>query len=108
MNNNYFDYLEELFHDWKYDHPKILYGIVRSMKPDVIIEVGSYRGYCAWFIAKALQENKKGHLYCIDNFSLTEHVERYGDPKQHLIDNLTKAGVMDVVTLLEGNSDEVQ
>ena len=107
MNNDYFDYLEQLFHDWRYDHPKIMYGIVRAMKPEVVVEVGTYRGYTACFLAKALQENKKGHLYCIDNFSLHEHVEKYGDPKQHLIDNFTKAGVLDVVTLLEGNSDEV-
>ena len=108
MDNNYFDYIEELFHDWRYDHPKIMYGIIRAIKPDVVVECGTYRGFSACFFAKALQENKKGHLYCIDNFRLHEHVERYGDPKQHLIDNLTKAGVMDVVTLLEGNSDEVQ
>lgn len=108
MNNNYFDYLEELFHDWRYDHPKIMYGIVRAMKPDVVVEVGTYRGYTACFLAKALQENKKGKIYCIDNFSLTDHTSKYGDPKQHLIDNFNKAGVMDVVEILDGNSDKVQ
>jgi len=108
MNNDYFDYLEQLFHDWRYDHPKIMYGIVRAMKPDVVVEVGTYRGYTACFLAKALQENKKGRLYCIDNFTLNDHSHRYGDPKQHLIGNFTKAGVMDVVTILEGNSDEVK
>lgn len=108
MNNDYFDYLEELFHDWRYDHPKIMYGIVRAMKPDVVVECGTYRGYTACFLAKALQENKKGRIYCIDNFSLTEHVSRYGDPKKHLFDNLSKAGVLDVVSVLEGDSDKVK
>lgn len=108
MNNDYFDYIEQLFHDWRYDHPKIMYGIIRAMKPDVVIEVGTYRGFSSCYFAKALQENGKGKLYCIDNFSLTDHEHRYGSAKQHLIDNFTKAGVLDVVEILEGDSDEVQ
>lgn len=100
--------IETRFADWHYDHPKILYGLIRSLKPDVIVEVGTYRGYCACYMARALQENNKGHLYCIDNWSLTEHVARYGDPRAHWEENVTAAGVRDWITILQGESHEVQ
>lgn len=108
MIPNFHTYVEELFHDWNYGHPKILYGFIRAMKPQVVVEVGSYRGYTACWMARALQENGSGHLYCIDNFTLTDHTHKYGDPRKHMEDNLSKCGVTDVVTILEGLSDEVE
>ncbi len=107
MNNSYFDFLEDLYKTWHYDHPRILYSFVRALKPEVVVEVGAYRGYCACYLAKAIKENNKGRLFVIDNFSLVDHVPKYGDPKQHLMDNFRKAGVSDVITLIEGNSTEV-
>lgn len=108
MTPDFFATVEALFHDWRYDHPKAIYGILRSLKPNVCVEVGSYRGYAACYMARALQENQRGHLYCIDNFSLTDHTARYGDPEAHWRANLEACGVSDCVTLLRGNSDEVE
>lgn len=101
------DTMRERFHDWHYELPEILHGLVRSLKPAVIVEVGSYRGFSACWMARGLQENNTGHLFCIDNFSLTEHVERYGDPEAHWEENLVCAGVRGWVTLVKGNSDAV-
>jgi len=108
MIPNFHAYVDELFHDWNYGHPKILYGFIRAMKPQVVVEVGTYRGYAACWMARALQENGSGRLYCIDNFQLTEHVHKYGDPRKHCEDNFAKCGVSDVITILEGRSDEVE
>ena len=105
--SGFFETAEARFHDWKYDHPRILYALARSLKPKVIVEVGSYLGYCASYLARALQENNSGKLYCIDNWSLTEHVERYGNPRAHFEANLAACGVRDWVEVVEGNSDEV-
>lgn len=105
--NDFYSTVEQVFHDWRYDNPKILYGLIRSLKPAVVVEVGMYRGYSASWMAKALQENGTGHLYGIDNFSLTEHVARYGDPRAHLESNLRTLGVRDTITILEGDSDKV-
>lgn len=104
LTSDFFTTVERLFHDWNYGHPKILYGLIRALKPEVCVEVGTYRGYAACYMARALQENNYGHLYCMDNFSLTDHTSRYGDPEQHWIKNLTECGVMDWVTLLKGDS----
>jgi len=108
MIQNFHSYVDELFHDWNYGHPKILYGFIRAMKPQVVVEVGTYRGYAACWMARALQENGSGRLYCIDNFQLTEHVHKYGDPRAHCEDNMRKCGVRDVITIIEGKSDEVE
>lgn len=108
MNTNeFFDTVERVFHDWHYDHPRILYALIRALKPQTVVEVGTYRGYAACYMARALQENGMGGLFCIDNFSLTDHTARYGDAKRHLLNNLNICGVAGVVTLIEGNSDMV-
>lgn len=104
---SFFDTVESIFHDWNYGHPKVLWGLVRALRPKVVLEVGTYRGYAAAYMARALQENNSGHLYCVDNFSLTDHVGRYGDPVKHWRDNLMKCGVVDFATLICGDSGSV-
>lgn len=100
--------VKERFSDWNYGHPLILHGFIRSLKPEVVVEVGLYRAFAACWMARALQENNKGKLYAIDNFTLTEHVERYGDPRTHAEGNLRACGVEGWVEIIEGNSDEVE
>jgi hypothetical protein len=99
--------IEERFPDWQYGHPKVLYGLIRSLKPDVVVEVGTYRGYGACYMAQAIKDNGRGRLFCIDNFTLTDHTAKYGDAERHLRENLEHCGVADVVTILKGNSDAV-
>ena len=99
--------IEDRFPDWHYDHPRILYALIRAMKPEVCVEVGTYRGYAACYIAEALRKNGKGHLYCIDDWSLTEHQHIYGDAKDHFIGNITHCGYEDLITVIEGNSFDV-
>lgn len=52
------------------DHPKYarwVYAFAKYYKPDIIVEVGTYAGGTAVGWAKALAENRKGKLICIDN-----------------------------------------
>lgn len=44
----------------------MLYLIVRTFKPDIIVETGVAEGASSAFILCALHENKRGHLYSID------------------------------------------
>lgn len=48
------------------DSSYLLYGLVRSMKPEVCVEIGSARGRSACFIGMALKENGRGRLFAID------------------------------------------
>lgn len=52
------------------DHPRYgrwTYAFAKFYKPDIIVEVGTYAGGTAVGWAKALKENEKGRLVCIDN-----------------------------------------
>lgn len=105
--SDFYNHVDKLFRDWNYGHPKVLYGLIRSMKPQVIVEIGTYRGYSSAWMAKALQENNTGHIYTVDDFSLKQYTQNREDAIAHLYDNLERLGVRDFVTLLEGDSDSV-
>lgn len=52
-------------------HPEIgrlIYSIVRALKPSIVVETGSYIGYSGICIAQAMEDNKVGHLHCFDLF----------------------------------------
>ena len=44
----------------------ILYAIIRSLKPEVVLETGVASGLSSAYMLLALEENKKGKLYSID------------------------------------------
>lgn len=50
----------------------LLHGLIRSLAPDVVVEIGSARGWSACHIGLALRENVRGKLYAIDPHSSTE------------------------------------
>lgn len=50
----------------------VLYSLVRSAKPKVVVEVGSAYGKSTCYIAAALQRNGTGILYSIDPHAATE------------------------------------
>jgi predicted O-methyltransferase YrrM len=43
-----------------------LYGLVRAMRPDVCVEIGSAHGWSTCLVALALEQNLKGRLYAVD------------------------------------------
>lgn len=106
LTSDFFANVDKVFHDWNYRHPRILYGLVRWLEPEVVVEIGTYRGYAASWIARAIQENNHGRLFCIDGFVCPPHP--YGDFETHWNDNLTKLGVRDWVTLIKGKSHQVK
>jgi predicted O-methyltransferase YrrM len=54
------------------DSSEILYGLARSMKPQICVEIGSARGKSACAVGMALRENGFGRLYAIDPHLPTE------------------------------------
>lgn len=106
MNPGFYNTISTRFADWNYSHPYFLYAFIRAMKPAVVVECGLYRAFAACWMARALQENNTGKLVAIDNFSLKEHVERYGDPRKHAEDNLRACGVDGWVEIREGETND--
>lgn len=47
-------------------HPVVYYGLVRLLKPDVVVETGVCDGYSSRFILLAMERNRHGRLCSID------------------------------------------
>lgn len=45
---------------------EFLHSLVRTVKPTVVIETGTHKGFSALMIARAMKQNGYGHLYTID------------------------------------------
>lgn len=56
----------------------LFYGIIRGLRPDVCVELGTYAGFSAYWFGLALKHNGKGHLDCYDLWEqyLFNHVEK--------------------------------
>ena len=55
-------------HPWEIE-PQVyplIYGLVRAIIPNQVVETGTFTGKATASIAKALKGNKKGHLWSID------------------------------------------
>lgn len=89
------------------DSAWLLHGLVRSMKPEVCVEIGSARGKSACHIGKALKENNKGILYAIDPHSITDWNDTdSSDSLIHMQANLHLAGVDQYVKIIRKTSEE--
>lgn len=84
-------------------HSPFLYALVKWLRPRVVVEVGTHLGMSAVWIARGLQENSTGHLWCVDNFCWTEHQQ-----ERLWRDNVAFCGVSDAVTLVKGRSQDVE
>lgn len=103
---DFYTKVNDVFADWNYQSPRIIHSLLRALKSDVHIDIGTYRGLSASWAAQAMIENGAGKVICIDDFSLTEHVDRYGDPLTHLRANLDVLGVAGVIEIREGKTSD--
>ena len=87
------------------DSAWLLYGLTRSLKPSVCVEIGSARGKSACYMGMALKDNGRGKLYAIDPHTKTDWNDWYGvDSLEAFNRNIRKAGVNQYVELLRGTS----
>jgi predicted O-methyltransferase YrrM len=90
------------------DSAWVLYGLVRALKPDVCVEIGSARGKSTCHIARALRENLGGRLYAIDPHQSTAWNDA-GEPQtlRALERNLRAVGARGFVEIIRAPSPEV-
>jgi predicted O-methyltransferase YrrM len=89
------------------DSAWLLYGLARSIKPKVCVEIGSARGKSACAVGLALRRNGGGKLYAIDphrptNWNDTASVDSFSI----ITENLRKAGVTEFVEIVRKISGE--
>jgi predicted O-methyltransferase YrrM len=89
------------------DSAWLLYGLTRSLKPEVCVEIGSARGKSACYVGLALRENGRGRLYAIDPHAPTdwndsESVDTFNVIRQ----NLERVDVREHVEIVRKTSEE--
>jgi hypothetical protein len=65
----YHDDIEVISRDEQGVHPEeaaVLYLLVRALKPTLMLETGTFKGYSTAEIARAIQQNGSGHLVTVD------------------------------------------
>lgn len=89
------------------DSSYILYGLVKSAKPGVVVEIGSARGRSTCFMGLALKQNGSGKLYAIDPHTKTDwNDEDSIDTYDTLVENIRNLKLQDQVEILRQTSDE--
>ncbi len=78
---SFYEEVNKVYASWNYDSPRLLHGFIRCLKPQHIVDCGTYRGLSAAWMAKACQENNMGRVHCLDKWSLLEHA--------HILDGKT-------------------
>lgn len=76
-----------------------LYSLIRTHKPNKVVELGTKDGYSAYHIAQGLRANQKGTLDCYDlfeNFESNEHFDT--TPMSAAVKNLKE---FEDITLIE-------
>jgi predicted O-methyltransferase YrrM len=89
------------------DSAWLLHGLVRSMKPEVCVEIGSARGKSTCFIGLALKRNGRGKLYAIDPHTQTNWNDSDSvDTLSIIRKNIRRAQVTDHVEIVRKTSSE--
>jgi predicted O-methyltransferase YrrM len=89
------------------DSADLLYGLVRSMKPQVCVEIGSARGRSTCFIAIALKENGDGILHAIDPHAVTTwNDDATIDTFKIIKRNVSRLGLDKQVNVIRGTSEQ--
>src|SRR5262245_38063786 len=59
---------------------ELLNSIVRTIKPKIVVETGTHKGFSSLMIAQALKDNEGGHLYTIDvkDYGVSSEFSRFG------------------------------
>lgn len=104
--SDFYTIVDQVFRDWNYSSPRILHSLIRALKYEVHVDCGTYRALSACWTAQAMKENSSGKVHCIDNWSLTEHVDRCGDPRTHAESNMVACGVRDWIEIHQGETSD--
>jgi len=87
----------------------LLHGLVRSLKPEVVVEIGSAQGKSACYIGMALKEIGEGKLYAIDPHTRTDWNDQGPeDTLQIMTENIKKLNLQKHVEIVRQTSVEVR
>lgn len=81
--------------DTHLSHPErlLLFSLVRGMRPQSVLEIGTWRGASAAIIAAALEDNGAGTVVGIDPLNLIEYPKRWYFGRFTLVEAPSPAGI---------------
>jgi predicted O-methyltransferase YrrM len=82
-------------HEWStgYKEGLYLYNLARSLSPDIIVEIGTFRGYSGAYFLQALEDQNKGILYTVDVLSYNKFSEEELEENHQIaMENLRSVG----------------
>ena len=95
------------FHSGLGDSCYLLYGLARSMKPKICVEIGSARGKSACYVGMALKENGGGKLIAIDPHTQTDWNDSKSNKTLSIMrHNIRKFGLEDQIEIKQQTSSE--
>ena len=76
----------------------IMYAFIRSMKPERVVEIGTHLGVTALYLAHALYDNKKGHLWTCDpyDYKQEETFSKFPELKEYITFQKKKGEDLDI------------
>jgi hypothetical protein len=101
------DYIDEIVSAWK-GHRKFADWLVKTVKPDVIVELGVDYGFSTFCFEKALSEvveNPEAKVYGIDLFQGDEHAG-YRNTEE-FVNNVINKHKLNNIQLVKGDFTEV-
>lgn len=87
---------------YQYTHPRLIYSIIRTLGIRRVIEIGCHIGYATCWMARGVQENGGGAVYCIDPFCWVNEAQ-----ESQFVANTSACDVHREVCLIKGRSEEV-
>jgi predicted O-methyltransferase YrrM len=89
------DAFQDIYIPISRDAGKLLYALVRAIRPQTVVEFGTSFGISTIYLAAAVADNGTGHLYTTELSSKKVAAAQA---------NLEEAGVAEPVTILEGDA----
>lgn len=86
------------------DFGEIFYRLIRTYKPETVVELGILDGYSTLHIAKGLSVNGSGHLYGYDLWD--DYDFKHGDMDE-VYENLRNINLSSHITLMKGDAFDV-
>jgi predicted O-methyltransferase YrrM len=86
------------------DFGEIFYRLMRTYKPETVVELGVLDGYSTLHMLKGIQRNDSGRLWGYDLWD--DYDYKHGDMEQ-VYEMLREEGVSSYVTLMKGDAFEV-
>ena len=80
------DWIETLPSAWK-GHRSFSEWLVTYLRPQTVVELGVDYGYSSFCFATALQKNRRGKIYSIDNFQGDKHTS-FRNTKQIVVNHM--------------------